>query len=105
MVIGVPLFAIEEPDWEETSWPEFTRTYFDNRTNIDPWIGGLTWKFFNDTYFGTPWGGRMQERISINIRVPQGTPIDEIRSEEHTSELQSRGHLVCRLLLQIKKIT
>src|SRR5690625_6145431 len=25
------------------------------------------------------------------------------RSEEHTSELQSRGHLVCRLLLEIKK--
>src|SRR5690625_7273626 len=31
--------------------------------------------------------------------------IDEItaqRSEEHTSELQSRGHLVCRLLLEKK---
>src|SRR5690625_6442311 len=27
----------------------------------------------------------------------------EIRSEEHTSELQSRGHLVCRLLLEKKK--
>src|SRR5690625_6089539 len=27
-----------------------------------------------------------------------------IRSEEHTSELQSRGHLVCRLLLEKKKI-
>src|SRR5690625_7019690 len=26
------------------------------------------------------------------------------RSEEHTSELQSRGHLVCRLLLERKKI-
>src|SRR5690625_6488476 len=25
------------------------------------------------------------------------------RSEEHTSELQSRGHLVCRLLLERKK--
>src|SRR5690625_6212752 len=25
------------------------------------------------------------------------------RSEEHTSELQSRGHLVCRLLLENKK--
>src|SRR5439155_11130920 len=25
------------------------------------------------------------------------------RSEEHTSELQSRGHIVCRLLLEIKK--
>src|SRR5437660_5049950 len=26
-----------------------------------------------------------------------------LRSEEHTSELQSRGHLVCRLLLEKKK--
>src|SRR5437870_8496404 len=26
--------------------------------------------------------------------------VDAIRSEEHTSELQSRGHLVCRLLLE-----
>src|SRR5690625_3123150 len=29
--------------------------------------------------------------------------IDRLRSEEHTSELQSRGHLVCRLLLEKKK--
>src|SRR5690625_5540372 len=28
----------------------------------------------------------------------------EHRSEEHTSELQSRGHLVCRLLLEKKKL-
>src|SRR2546429_6561220 len=28
---------------------------------------------------------------------------DQIRSEEHTSELQSRLHLVCRLLLEKKK--
>src|SRR5690625_6652800 len=28
---------------------------------------------------------------------------DDVRSEEHTSELQSRGHLVCRLLLEKKK--
>src|SRR5690625_6257425 len=27
----------------------------------------------------------------------------KFRSEEHTSELQSRGHLVCRLLLEKKK--
>src|SRR5690625_5604804 len=26
-----------------------------------------------------------------------------VRSEEHTSELQSRGHIVCRLLLEKKK--
>src|SRR2546422_2927846 len=30
---------------------------------------------------------------------------DVIRSEEHTSELQSRLHLVCRLLLEKKKKT
>src|SRR5439155_27207139 len=28
---------------------------------------------------------------------------EALRSEEHTSELQSRGHLVCRLLLEKKK--
>src|SRR5690554_7184679 len=28
-----------------------------------------------------------------------------LRSEEHTSELQSRPHLVCRLLLEKKKVT
>src|SRR5437660_4582342 len=30
--------------------------------------------------------------------------VSDLRSEEHTSELQSRGHLVCRLLLEKKKI-
>src|SRR5690625_5984858 len=29
--------------------------------------------------------------------------VEDDRSEEHTSELQSRGHLVCRLLLEKKK--
>src|SRR2546422_4554651 len=31
--------------------------------------------------------------------------VEEYRSEEHTSELQSRLHLVCRLLLEKKKKT
>src|SRR2546422_7509877 len=31
-------------------------------------------------------------------------PLSSARSEEHTSELQSRLHLVCRLLLEKKKI-
>src|SRR5439155_1833889 len=35
------------------------------------------------------------------IIAPPG--MTETRSEEHTSELQSRGHLVCRLLLEKKK--
>src|SRR5690625_6594871 len=37
------------------------------------------------------------------VRMAVG-PVGAIaRSEEHTSELQSRGHLVCRLLLEKKK--
>src|SRR5687768_18267999 len=35
--------------------------------------------------------------------IPARTDIDVTRSEEHTSELQSRLHLVCRLLLEKKK--
>src|SRR5437660_3773270 len=35
--------------------------------------------------------------------LPDGDGRHEARSEEHTSELQSRGHLVCRLLLEKKK--
>src|SRR5438445_4682155 len=37
---------------------------------------------------------------------PENTPLtfeSEMRSEEHTSELQSRQYLVCRLLLEKKK--
>src|SRR5690606_39769754 len=38
-------------------------------------------------------------------RVPaRPTDVSRIRSEEHTSELQSRENLVCRLLLEKKKI-
>src|SRR5436853_5581942 len=36
-------------------------------------------------------------------RISAVGPLLEIRSEEHTSELQSLRHLVCRLLLEKKK--
>src|SRR2546425_7716432 len=38
-------------------------------------------------------------------RVPEGIPGEQssLRSEEHTSELQSLAYLVCRLLLEKKK--
>src|SRR5437870_7520994 len=38
-----------------------------------------------------------------NRQLVQAFNQNEKRSEEHTSELQSRGHLVCRLLLEKKK--
>src|SRR5690625_6692983 len=38
-----------------------------------------------------------------NLDFAQLTAVTGLRSEEHTSELQSRGHIVCRLLLEKKK--
>src|SRR3989442_5325256 len=38
-----------------------------------------------------------------NSNPVQGVSVHWARSEEHTSELQSRPHLVCRLLLEKKK--
>src|SRR5690625_6811001 len=47
---------------------------------------------------------REAQVISRLIELNQGPVQDgSVRSEEHTSELQSRGHLVCRLLLEKKK--
>src|SRR5439155_26117355 len=40
---------------------------------------------------------------SSNLAGSGSGPPRKLRSEEHTSELQSRGHLVCRLLLEKKK--
>src|SRR5439155_12070971 len=51
-------------------------------------------------------------RLREEIAVPRVSDLGALaarsltrRSEEHTSELQSRGHLVCRLLLEKKKKT
>src|SRR5690625_5329906 len=41
----------------------------------------------------------MQDEVAVSYRATA----NRSRSEEHTSELQSRGHLVCRLLLEKKK--
>src|SRR3712207_7489983 len=43
-----------------------------------------------------------QERISLD-QVESYLAVRLLRSEEHTSELQSRQYLVCRLLLEKKK--
>src|SRR2546429_5817737 len=42
-------------------------------------------------------------RTELSDRVERLDTIRKFRSEEHTSELQSRLHLVCRLLLEKKK--
>src|SRR5688572_32099566 len=48
---------------------------------------------------GGPW---FQAKPRPGLRVVPSAQ-DEVRSEEHTSELQSQSNLVCRLLLEKKK--
>src|SRR5207253_10308147 len=63
--------------------------------------------WFGFSFFARPHSRLMISWIAIARRtessVGDGDPADHQRSEEHTSELQSRGHLVCRLLLEKKK--
>jgi len=48
-------------------------------------------------------GGTFVARIHTHTRDGSMVGCKAIRSEEHTSELQSRQYLVCRLLLEKKK--
>src|SRR2546422_2675955 len=45
------------------------------------------------------------DQVAVTVIVPGDSVLvgQQVRSEEHTSELQSRLHLVCRLLLEKKK--
>src|SRR6476660_10481035 len=68
--------------------------------------------FFNDTatteiytlslHDALPICAAIQPTQRTPAQIPNGTPHTG-RSEEHTSELQSPDHLVCRLLLEKKK--
>src|SRR3712207_7141941 len=49
-------------------------------------------------------GVKVLEQIFVVHRALDGAR-DPVRSEEHTSELQSRQYLVCRLLLEKKKLS
>src|SRR2546422_4865491 len=63
--------------------------------------GMVDWKYF----FKAIGRAGFQGPISLHLEydVPGSTKAAKERSEEHTSELQSRLHLVCRLLLEKKK--
>src|SRR3712207_8159148 len=52
---------------------------------------------------GSGFSSFLEETETVEIETPYGAPSAAPRSEEHTSELQSRQYLVCRLLLEKKK--
>src|SRR5438552_9149757 len=62
-------------------------------TALSPEITAMTWARFFDAY----------EPAHALVAESDGELLGLTRSEEHTSELQSPDHLVCRLLLEKKK--
>src|SRR3712207_7724359 len=76
----------------------FPYTTLFRSASITTWTGPLLWARAKDPASAGPgprrerWGGR-----------PPTASVCQGRSEEHTSELQSRQYLVCRLLLEKKK--
>src|SRR2546422_7187695 len=84
-------------------------TLFRSRKRIGPRVSGWS---PHHTCSGHPCTGRRPTRIerpgqgASAAGTLQGKAVRVApRSEEHTSELQSRLHLVCRLLLEKKKHT
>src|SRR3712207_7029246 len=55
--------------------------------------------------FGVAGDGTFYYVMELLNGMDLQTLVEEYRSEEHTSELQSRQYLVCRLLLEKKKIS
>src|SRR5206468_13012995 len=64
--------------------------------------------YTNICYFRCQFCAFSKGKLSENLRgrpynLDLSLPFEKARSEEHTSELQSRSDLVCRLLLEKKK--
>ena len=95
LLIGIPLYAIPEPgfmdndDEEEelTWWQSGVATYFDNRDEIEPWLGGISYRFVNETHFGESWGRTFSEVLTVNIQTPEGTAIEQLDEMAHNFEL------------------
>src|SRR5436309_9021368 len=84
-------------------------------SDLNGFISGLGSKTLNRIIFDGHGGAKAGERWDVARRIrdveegPDGSlwmleDANPGRSEEHTSELQSRENLVCRLLLEKKKI-
>src|SRR5437870_11245321 len=73
-------------------------------------LDSFAWiEYFNGTSAGERVQGLMENGLAVTPAIvvaelsEKYRRLNRERSEEHTSELQSRGHLVCRLLLEKKK--
>src|SRR5690348_17723509 len=85
------------PRWIGSSWPFCSRPST-VRTSCPPAIAASTVQDFTGSL-----SSQTTQVPQLLVSQPQCVPVSPRRSEEHTSELQSPVHLVCRLLLEKKK--
>src|SRR5688572_31068731 len=67
----------------------------DHRTDLDGAQSGKQ--------FGAGLAGQSGKQFGAGLAGRESRRVGGLRSEEHTSELQSQSNLVCRLLLEKKK--
>src|SRR3712207_7704036 len=85
-------YAVREPGMPRTDATEEMSTRWPM-----PWLR-------NSSIAASHWACDPSTFVSSVARLAHALPVPtEARSEEHTSELQSRQYLVCRLLLEKKK--
>src|SRR2546421_639217 len=77
---------------------EHMSTYRERGCGVGPWLYRIAENAIADHY------RRRARVVTLEARLADQPSADDVqRSEEHTSELQSRSDLVCRLLLEKKK--
>src|SRR5690625_2202110 len=95
---------------------EITTTLISHIKNVNSILNAVVEERFDEALKEAKEKDQNIENINFNEKPLYGVPISikesfhvkgmkttgGVRSEEHTSELQSRGHLVCRLLLEKK---
>src|SRR3712207_8828640 len=92
-VPAVPATPGRRPFWGTDGWRNGSELWV--ATHLEPVWTLLRW---------LPGVRSATNRVLINRLVYKlDTRPNVVRSEEHTSELQSRQYLVCRLLLETKK--
>src|SRR5439155_5397321 len=100
--------AVVEHGWRPTAWQPACRIpslELNHEWQKPRYIHVAAPAWRNHRHSGHLGGIRLMVQRMVHVeRVGREHPSAiHQRSEEHTSELQSRGHLVCRLLLEKKK--
>ena len=101
--IGIPIYLIKDDtrvsaqrglsSASDSSWVnQIKKAYIGNREFIDPYLGGIGYRFYRSTYFGEPFKGFYREHIRVNVNTPLGTPLEELNKIALNFELVAASY-------------